>query len=189
MRVANLTILLLCCALTCTLSTGCTAIEKFQQAYQSAEADLKQLSGTLDTLIAKAEAIKADYDKAIAAGDTSKALALLDAGKAAFAEIGTARLAYEQGRTLVDNRRKELENAKSTQDYLTTIFGWVTAAVFGTGGLASLVVGRAKSGALQKTAANAKEYVPEANWQDFKDDQEKRLGTLERWVLDRARGA
>lgn len=183
---------------------GCSGLQQAQEAAQETAVNLDGLYEELNDVGSKLDALEVERKAAVAAGDRSKAQAIMDEGKQVYALYLDKRDAIKQGQMAFDAARKRIIEAKDTSSQWWNILGIAVGtigSIFGLGGIGSAIAARAgqkssnkeleaTENALRTTASNAKNYLgiqsPD-NWSKFKQAQNSSLDGSSRAKLDKVR--
>jgi len=166
------------------LTSGCASLfgpsmEKAREVAEAREADATKAVEAYAKAAKDLEDVVAKYEAAVASGDTTAAQALAVAVKEAIARHQSAKDVAEASRDLFKAAAEDFKNAKSSSDYVGTVFGWITAglgALFGGGAL----VGRSRAREAVAGTTKALEKVkndPGDAWPSAKADMQATLST------------
>lgn len=180
------------CFVLVLLAPGCAlfgpSVQKAQEVAEKRQELLNQAATNFEAAGKELDALITEYNTAKATGDTTAIEAIEQVLPSAIAKYKSAESAYKSAEDVFKAAVQDFKDAKSTSDYLGTVFGWITAglgAVFGGGAM----VGRAKAreavegvtAALEKTKANP------AKWESAKSEMQAKLSTGALKVIDNLR--
>lgn len=183
-------LLLLACALTLP---GCAlfgpSVEKAREIAELREAEAARAVEAYAQAAKDLEDVVAKYEAAVSSGDTTAAQALAVAVREAIARYQSAESVAKASKDLFNAAATDFKNAKSTSDYVGTVFGWIAAGIgglFGAGGL----FGRAKAREALGGVTNALEKVKNADgdvWPAAKADMQATLSTAALKLIEKVR--
>lgn len=206
-KLAGSFLVLLVVMFTCTVFlTGCPSIQKALDTEAATRADAEKLGKELGEIESRLEQIKKDYDAAKKENSTEKMAAAVSAFNEVLKLYDEKRGTYNLAVDTWKNAAKQLESAKSTNDYIGAVIGIVVGAL--TGGVGGFVRGKtgkaalegaldstkgrlqAAVGALTKTASNVDLFLDgeDPKVREFKRSQLTALNTQELAALQGARG-
>lgn len=186
------------CLVVVLMMPGCAlfgpSVEKAQQVAEKRQDLLNNAYNDFDAAGRNLEALINEYNAAKAAGDTDAVEAIEEVLPSAVAKYKSAEAAYKSAEDVFKAAVADFKDAKSTSDYIGTVFGWITAglgAVFGGGAL----VKNAKTGKAAGASNEALEGVTAAleklkgggKWDAAKGDMLAKLSPPALKAIDNAR--
>jgi hypothetical protein len=188
-----LPILLLTFALCAAIMLpGCAlfgpSVQKAQEVAEKRQDLLNQAATNFEAAGKELEALINEYNTAKATGDTTAIEAIEQVLPSAVAKYKAAEDAYKSALDVYQAAVQDFKDAKSTSDYLGTVFGWITAglgAVFGGGAM----VGRARAREAVEgvTAALEKTKADPAKWPEARTSMQASLSTGALKIIDKLR--
>lgn len=187
--------LILICLLSLTLftTTGCALFsDSVQKAQEVAAAREAEVATAAEAWEAAGLAVSELIDQLSAATDAGTITMLKDLIVAAVKKREVAEKVYASSLAIFNSAVSDFEDAKSTSDYLGTIFGWLGAGLAGFGiiggGVQTLRV-RRRDDALEgvtRVVEAIKDGGP-GKWDDAKDTLRATTGKAALKIIDAAR--
>lgn len=180
------------CLVLVLLAPGCAlfgpSVQKAQEIAEKRQELLSRAAQNFEAAGKELETLINEYNTAKATGDTTAIEAIEQVLPGAVAKYKAAEDAFKSAQDVYAAAVQDFKDAKSTSDYLGTVFGWITAglgAVFGGG--AMLGRARAREAVEGVTAALEKTKADPSKWESAKSEMQAKLSTGALKVIDKLR--
>lgn len=189
------TLALIICAIAIFALPACSLLQgsadKAREVAEKREAEFNEAVDAFVAAEAELKEVLAALDQAIKDDDKGAIEKLTAAAQAANAKYDATRRAAESAEDLFQSAVDDFKEAKSAEDYVGTVLGWLSLglnAVLGTGA-AGAFAGRARAREALKgtTAALEKTKSSPEKWPDAKRDMQASLSTGALKLIDRLR--
>ena len=133
-----------------------------KESYDASQAQYRETAEELNKVYLEMKEIKVAYNKAVEAGDTEQATALLRAGEQASAKYALLEGAAESAKRSYDLSVKELDKAERSGQYLWGVLGLVLSA--GTAVAGKIIGAKKPTAALESVSGALEEMKAGTPW-------------------------